>query len=536
MAHHQVPSCHLARPRAVEPPTKSVHVYQWQRRLVITLRITVTDEEVPKCMVHDDPHHNHTASARSVANSIIQEHQARTADAFSSPISEVWLFLPRDGGRYTNSDLVEELKNMDASVAVEPEVPTGIHVRFATLGSRIKPSDTVRHIVLDKSRFRLVWDPTMAFLVYDSVPALRGLLLDQAASLAPGEGRSLVTIHAHQPFKELQQWPHGLEFEDVHLETFLLRTKAAMPSLTPTQMFDAFVTDLSRWDVAIERMDLMGCPLGKTLDERAIRTSQLADIVGYDFSLAYFLSHITNQTSPAVRQAMIDIAAILAVGSDKHRSDFVTYRVEWATELLREGEVPQDHFINLDVNCAGIPDGITSQGAIWLALGIYRKLNGRTETDGPLVSEDGMFDIDTRTGMLIHLYAVEFDSQVTASQGVGSAQLSFEDVETVQREIWRCWFQYGMFRSGSQDEPTCYSVWPGQKTNTSTGVSEASVFDCFYNHDGQDGYWAISFGFLSMDNLKPQYLSSIPDFVVEEWLDERDVIVEELAVDHPFRR
>ncbi|KXH63975.1 hypothetical protein CSAL01_02145 [Colletotrichum salicis] len=237
----------------------------------------------------------------------------------------------------------------------------------------------------------------MALFVYGSVPALRGLLLNQAASLAPGEGRSQVTIHAHQPLKELEQWPHGLEFEDVHLEMFLLRTMVAMPSLVPTQMFDAFVTDLSRWDVAIERMDLMGCPLGKPLDERAIRASQLADIVCYDFSLAYFLAHITNQTSPAVRRAMIDIAAIVAVGSDKKRSDFMSYRTEKARELLREGELPYDYFINLDVNCAGIPDGIASQGAIWLALGIYRKLDGRIKTDGPLVSEDGMFDIDTRT-------------------------------------------------------------------------------------------------------------------------------------------
>ncbi|KAI8155792.1 hypothetical protein K4K54_010537 [Colletotrichum sp. SAR 10_86] len=231
----------------------------------------------------------------------------------------------------------------------------------------------VNHIVVPNEAIRRTFDHKMARIVRhatDASPAGTMAQIQNALLAAAG-----VTVHAQVTLEEFSDIKLRREFEHVHMLSFIATALVNFPEVSLLRLGNAYVEDMTIFEDAVTQLDSLGL-ISQNPDISPLRhepSAELGVIKEYlsvacdNFSVASFLAHVTPETSPVLRFAIVEIAAIvLCFLSDSAYRDMIQFDISF-------DPTDASHVRDLLDSCDGIPDESVTLGAVWASLGLYRR-------------------------------------------------------------------------------------------------------------------------------------------------------------------
>ncbi|GKT52383.1 uncharacterized protein ColSpa_12564 [Colletotrichum spaethianum] len=303
-----------------------------------------------------------------------------------------------------------------------------------------------RHMVLHKTRTKDVRDRQTTLVVKRASLLPRDKWRAQMeCALAEGINPRHVTIHSQLSLEEIRSLEPPREFEELHLDAFIIGAMERYPSMNIRRLTDCFVHNFEMFRVTIKRLQVLGLVRGREISlgaldwqlrhERALNAARLLSVTQNNVSAATFLSFIDENTDPRTRAAMIDIVAIILESSGRY--DFLKVAHVWPesagmASILSECRDPSHKTI--------------MDGAIWMNLGVYRlyMCMCRGGENEPLIeAADGLMLISPRRCVVIYEKAQEITRllQVLVAQrrGTGGATSTVklpEDQVLSSRDTW----------------------------------------------------------------------------------------------------
>ncbi|KAK2003643.1 hypothetical protein LX36DRAFT_706913 [Colletotrichum falcatum] len=345
----------------------------------------------------------------------------------------------------------------------------------------------VRHLVLQDRVVRQVWDRRLRQVVHALAPPLIAVTRAQAATVyADGIDPAAVRVHAFVPVEDLDQADQPRKFEEVHLAS-LITAAMQLDGASSETLQVTLLTDSQRWEAATYKAKLArfivqddarpGGYVWPVESPRAARATKWMKLVGYDFSVAQFLSAIDDKTPRVVRDAMLDIGAILA-SAEQSGDDLVTFDHVRARGDIERGSSVGKVATKMDRDCYGIPPGISATGSLWMALGVYRAgvreiTMGRLSTESNIwTSRSRYLDVritallrTERTAQRLKGACTSIAPGEPASDGGQDAEMTQEDVDLIGRFMFESWVNRLVFtnyqRTFAGGEPFTFAPWTG---------------------------------------------------------------------------
>ncbi|KAK2031846.1 hypothetical protein LX32DRAFT_650422 [Colletotrichum zoysiae] len=471
--------------------------------------------------------------------------EGRQLDAIAKNIVEDHRSLGNNSGPsvvlFTGED-ENDLKSAIQAAGGDTSKAIVVEKTFTGIGHWPAEHPPVRHLVLQDRHVRKVWDRRLRQVVETpAAPSVADIRAQAATVYVDGLDPAAVMVHASVPVERLGQTDQPRKFEEIHLESLIV---AAMQlnGANLDALQETLLSDHQRWEAAMYRAKLAGfivrddtCTGGYAWpaeSSRTVRAIKWMKHVAYDFSLAHLLSAIDGNTSRAARDALLDIAAILA-SAERLDDEMLRYGSKEARQEMANGMTVGEIATKMDSDCYGIPRSISATGSLWMALGMYRKVSNLLER-GSLKPEDrrwtapsGFMDVKPPAVMHARQAANQFRgicATITPiSDGEQIVTFTQKDVDFIRHVILTSWVDRLVLcdYKNTLKDGAVYD----QPLSSSAGFLPGESFSAM--HDGT----AFIVGTACFDTCQMSVLQNptfIPSKIVRTWLEVEGLSVDDL--------